>query len=40
MCIKIADVENEDILQHFKKSIEFIHNARMQGGNVLVHWFV
>lgn len=37
MCIKASDCASQDIQQYFQECIEFIHKARLNGGNVLVH---
>lgn len=36
-CIDVADSPGQNIADYFHDSIEFIHNARKDGGNVLVH---
>lgn len=38
-CIKIDDSQNADISQYFQECIEFIHNARINSQNILVHCF-
>jgi hypothetical protein len=38
-CIKIEDSENVEIKEHFLECIEFIHKARLNSQNVLVHCF-
>lgn len=34
----ILDVLDQDIIQYFDESIDFIDAALIQGGKVLVHW--
>lgn len=36
--IQAADVQEQDLAQHFEKCIEFIHQARIEHENILVHW--
>ncbi|KYQ96800.1 leucine-rich repeat-containing protein (LRR) [Tieghemostelium lacteum] len=36
-CIKIDDVDSEDIYKYFKEIVEFIEEGRTSGGGVLVH---
>ena len=38
MNIQAADIQEQDLAQHFEKCIEFIHQARIQHENILVHW--
>uniref|UniRef100_A0A1A7YXH6 Dual specificity phosphatase 22a n=1 Tax=Iconisemion striatum TaxID=60296 RepID=A0A1A7YXH6_9TELE len=37
LCIHAADASNQNLLQHFKESISFIHECRLNGGACLVH---
>ncbi|XP_061197092.1 dual specificity protein phosphatase 22-like [Saccostrea echinata] len=36
-CIQASDTPNQDLAQFFSECIDFIHVARINGGNVLVH---
>ena len=36
---KAKDDAIQNISQFFAEAIEFIHNARVNNGNVLVHWY-
>lgn len=38
LCISAHDSGTEDLSQHFEQCNDFIHSARIYGGNVLVHW--
>ena len=38
LCINASDSFEQDLYCHFPKCNDFIHNARMLGGGVLVHW--
>ena len=38
LCIQACDIEYQDLQQYFSKCFGFIHDARNEGGNVLVHW--
>lgn len=38
--IEVDDVEDENLLEHFTASNEFISGALRAGGAVLIHWFV
>jgi hypothetical protein len=40
MRISAFDDLDQDIQQFFCQAIQFIHKARLCGGNVLVHWFL
>lgn len=33
-----SDHAAQDLKQYFEEAIDFIHNARLNNGNVLVHW--
>ncbi|XP_051953737.1 dual specificity protein phosphatase 22-A isoform X2 [Xyrauchen texanus] len=37
LCINAADASNQNLSQHFKESIHFIHECRLNGGSCLVH---
>jgi len=37
-CFKASDHASQDIKQFFEEAIDFIHEARLNNGNVLVHW--
>ncbi|KPP68713.1 hypothetical protein Z043_112589, partial [Scleropages formosus] len=37
LCIQAADSSNQNLLQHFKECIRFIHECRLSGGACLVH---
>uniref|UniRef100_A0A1A8GJQ7 Dual specificity phosphatase 22a n=1 Tax=Nothobranchius korthausae TaxID=1143690 RepID=A0A1A8GJQ7_9TELE len=37
LCIHAADTSSQNLLQHFKESIGFIHECRLNGGACLVH---
>ncbi|XP_076848658.1 dual specificity protein phosphatase 22-A isoform X2 [Brachyhypopomus gauderio] len=37
LCIQAADASNQNLLQHFKECIRFIHECRLHGGACLVH---
>ena len=36
--IQAADAQEQDLAQYFEKCIEFIHQARTEHENILVHW--
>jgi protein-tyrosine phosphatase len=36
--IQAADAQEQDLAQYFEKCIEFIHQARIEHENILVHW--
>ena len=36
--IEVDDVEDENLLEHFPRSNEFIQDGLDHGGGVLVHW--
>jgi hypothetical protein len=38
LTIDAEDDEDQDLTQYFSKCFDFIHKARNNGGNVLVHW--
>ncbi|GFY38542.1 dual specificity protein phosphatase 22-B [Trichonephila inaurata madagascariensis] len=37
LCIRVPDSPEENLSKYFSKCNDFIHQARMNGGNVLVH---
>uniref|UniRef100_A0A8C5QAD0 Dual specificity protein phosphatase 22 n=1 Tax=Leptobrachium leishanense TaxID=445787 RepID=A0A8C5QAD0_9ANUR len=37
LCITASDSANQNLMQHFKKCIRFIHESRLHGGGCLVH---
>ncbi|XP_003970119.1 dual specificity protein phosphatase 22-A [Takifugu rubripes] len=37
LCIHAADASSQNLLQHFKECISFIHECRLNGGTCLVH---
>ncbi|CAM4578523.1 unnamed protein product [Leuciscus chuanchicus] len=37
LCINAADASSQNLSQHFKESIRFIHECRLNGGSCLVH---
>nr|XP_029497457.1 dual specificity protein phosphatase 22-A-like isoform X3 [Oncorhynchus nerka] len=37
LCIHAADASSQNLSQHFKESIRFIHECRLNGGACLVH---
>ncbi|XP_043993386.1 dual specificity protein phosphatase 22-A isoform X1 [Gambusia affinis] len=37
LCIHAADASSQNLLQHFKECIGFIHQCRLNGGACLVH---
>ncbi|XP_075996372.1 dual specificity protein phosphatase 22-A [Genypterus blacodes] len=37
LCIHAADASSQNLLQHFKEVIIFIHECRLSGGSCLVH---
>ncbi|XP_069880835.1 dual specificity protein phosphatase 22 isoform X4 [Dipodomys merriami] len=38
LCIPAADSPSQNLTRHFKESIKFIHECRLQGEGCLVHW--
>lgn len=40
MCITAADRNDQNLSQFFPQCNDFIHSARLSGGNVLIHWYV
>ncbi|XP_015282581.1 PREDICTED: dual specificity protein phosphatase 22-A-like [Gekko japonicus] len=37
LCISASDSSNQNLLQHFKESIRFVHECRLHGGRCLIH---
>ncbi|KAF4795073.1 Dual specificity protein phosphatase 22-A [Turdus rufiventris] len=37
LCISASDSSSQNLLQHFKECIQFIHECRLGGGGCLVH---
>ncbi|NXW06534.1 DS22A phosphatase, partial [Fregetta grallaria] len=37
LCISASDSSGQNLLQHFKECIKFIHECRLGGGGCLVH---
>ncbi|CAH2324106.1 dual specificity phosphatase 22-A-like [Pelobates cultripes] len=37
LCIAASDSASQNLIQHFKKCIRFIHESRLHGGGCLVH---
>ncbi|XP_064414694.1 dual specificity protein phosphatase 22-A isoform X2 [Latimeria chalumnae] len=37
LCIPAADSTSQNLIQHFKECIRFIHESRLHGGGCLVH---
>jgi hypothetical protein len=40
MLVEVDDVEDENLLEHFKTTNAFIQEGLDSGGGVLVHWYV
>jgi len=40
MCITASDTPSQDLTQYYSQCNDFIHKARLDGGSVLVHWWV
>jgi protein-tyrosine phosphatase len=38
MNIQAADAQEQNLAQYFEKCIDFIHQARIEHENILVHW--
>jgi dual specificity phosphatase 12 len=38
MLVDVDDVEDENLLQHFRATNEFIEDGVAGGGGVFVHW--
>ncbi|XP_040427063.1 dual specificity protein phosphatase 22-A-like [Cygnus olor] len=37
LCISASDSSSQNLMQHFKECIKFIHECRLHGGGCLVH---
>ncbi|XP_063801757.1 dual specificity protein phosphatase 22-A-like [Pseudophryne corroboree] len=37
LCVAASDSSSQNLIQHFKKCIKFIHECRLRGGGCLVH---
>ncbi|CAI5782409.1 specificity phosphatase 22-A-like [Podarcis lilfordi] len=37
LCISASDSSNQNLIQHFKECIKFIHECRLHGGGCLIH---
>lgn len=37
LCIRVSDSPDENLSRYFPRCNDFIHNARLHGGNVLIH---
>ncbi|XP_039619325.1 dual specificity protein phosphatase 22-A [Polypterus senegalus] len=37
LCIQASDSSSQNLIQHFKECISFIHESRLNGGGCLVH---
>ncbi|XP_060110282.1 dual specificity protein phosphatase 22-A-like [Heteronotia binoei] len=37
LCISASDSSSQNLLQHFKESIRFVHECRLHGGRCLIH---
>uniref|UniRef100_A0A8C4JCB5 Dual specificity protein phosphatase 15 n=1 Tax=Dromaius novaehollandiae TaxID=8790 RepID=A0A8C4JCB5_DRONO len=37
LCISASDSSSQNLMQHFKECIKFIHECRLRGGGCLVH---
>ncbi|XP_025034400.2 dual specificity protein phosphatase 22-A-like isoform X5 [Pelodiscus sinensis] len=37
LCISASDSSTQNLIQHFKESIRFIHECRLHGGGCLIH---
>ena len=38
MVVEVDDVDDENLLEHFPKTNQFIQDGLDNGGGVLVHW--
>ncbi|XP_058010999.1 dual specificity protein phosphatase 22-A-like [Ahaetulla prasina] len=37
LCISASDSSNQNLIQHFKECIRFVHECRLRGGGCLIH---
>nr|XP_056718363.1 dual specificity protein phosphatase 22-A-like [Euleptes europaea] len=37
LCISASDSSNQNLMQHFKECIKFVHECRLRGGSCLIH---
>ena len=40
LCILASDSPDQNLSQYFSLCNDFIHAARLRGGNVLIHWYL
>lgn len=40
LCVMASDTPDQNLSQYFSICNDFIHAARLRGGNVLIHWWV
>jgi len=38
LLLSVADSPRQDMLRHVAQSNDFVHAARLRGGQVLIHW--
>ncbi|GLG97761.1 Dual specificity protein phosphatase 22 [Gryllus bimaculatus] len=38
LCVLASDTPEQNLTQYFPLCNDFIHAARLRGGNVLIHW--
>jgi len=38
LCVLASDTPDQNLAQYFPICNDFIHAARLRGGNVLIHW--
>ena len=38
LCVMASDTPDQNLQQYFSLCNDFIHGARLRGGNVLIHW--
>jgi atypical dual specificity phosphatase len=38
LCVMASDTPDQNLTQYFSLCNDFIHAARLRGGNVLIHW--
>jgi len=39
LCVMASDTPDQNLQQYFSLCNDFIHAARLRGGNVLIHWW-